>query len=75
MMASDEVYGDGEWQVSCLRFTASCVVERAHIVSAAPIIRRFVGQPFANLLNWAGTLGGLRVHPIGATREGTPDGD
>jgi hypothetical protein len=34
------------------------------VVGGAPIIRRFVGQSFQNLLNWARKLGGLRVEGL-----------
>ncbi len=48
--------------VSCLLFTAGVTTdEHGRIVETAPIVRRFVGQPLANLLRWAGTRGGL-VH-------------
>jgi hypothetical protein len=34
--------------------------ERGVIVWAAPLVKRFLGQPIGNLLNWAKPFGGLR---------------
>jgi hypothetical protein len=33
----------------------------AKVVWAAPLVRRFLGQPVGNLLNWAIPFGGLRL--------------
>lgn len=47
--------------ISCVRFTVQVNTdERGTIVWAAPVVRRFVGQPVANLLAWARKLGGMR---------------
>lgn len=74
-MGSDgetNAYRDGEWQVSTRVLTASCEIRGGQIVKAAPIIRLFVGQPFGNLLRWAGRQSGLRVYPIGVAESGKP---
>lgn len=48
--------------VSCQAFTVHVASEDCRIVSAAPIVRRFVGQPLDNLLNWVRKQpGSLRV--------------
>ena len=47
--------------ISCTKFTV--VVEtdtRGRITKAAPIARKFVGQPLANFLKWAEDFGGLK---------------
>lgn len=31
------------------------------IIDAAPIVRKFVGQPLRNLINWMSRQGGLRI--------------
>jgi hypothetical protein len=38
--------------------------ERGMITGAAPIVRRFIGQPLENLTHWAAGLGGLRVEVL-----------
>lgn len=50
--------------VCCDRFTVLVRAEEGRITEAAPIVRRFVGQPMNNLLNWARGLGGLRVQML-----------
>jgi hypothetical protein len=45
--------------VSCSKFTVQVNTDaNDKIIWAAPIVRKFVGQPLANLLSWAMTLGG-----------------
>jgi hypothetical protein len=47
--------------VSCTAFTVRVETDAGgRITWAAPIVRKFVGQPLANLLRWAGSRGGLR---------------
>jgi hypothetical protein len=47
--------------VSCERFTVRVDTdESGRIAWAAPVVRKFTGQPLANLLRWARGLGGLR---------------
>ena len=54
-----------KWWVSCRMFTVQVNVgQDGKIVFAAPIVRKFLGQPFDNLKRWAGGLGGLRVHDL-----------
>lgn len=53
------------WWVSCERFTVRVATdERGVIREAAPLVRRFVGQPFGNLTRWAAGLRGLRVEEL-----------
>lgn len=41
--------------LSCARFTVQVVTDdRGVITWAAPVVRRFVGQPLVNLLRWVG---------------------
>jgi hypothetical protein len=49
--------------VSCRKFTVRVVTdEHGVITEAAPIVRRFIGQPLGNLTRWAAReIGGLRV--------------
>lgn len=40
-------------QISCTRFTVAVYVNSdGMIVDAAPLVRKFVGQPFINLTRW-----------------------
>ena len=49
--------------ISCHLFTVSVATDSDNrIVEAAPIVRRFLGQPLANLLHWARTRGGFLHH-------------
>ena len=55
---------DHVYWVSCLKFTVCVRTHNGVIVEAAPIVRKFVGQPTVNLLNWARKFGGLKVVEI-----------
>ena len=47
---------------SCSRFTVQVDTDgNGTIVGAAPIVRKFVGQPVRNLIRWARAMGGLRI--------------
>lgn len=47
--------------ISTRYFTVLVKVDaNAKIVWTAPLVRRFLGQPIGNLLNWAIPFGGLR---------------
>ena len=54
--------------VSCERFTIGVVTRgkgsHAEICEAAPIARKFIGQPLRNLVQWMRILGGLKVAKI-----------
>ncbi|HEY1876922.1 MAG TPA: hypothetical protein VGG66_05605 [Rhizomicrobium sp.] len=50
--------------VSCDQWTVEVRAADGRITQAAPIVRRFIGQPLNNLLNWARGLGGLRVEML-----------
>lgn len=53
---------------SCNKFTVRVVTNsRGVIVDAAPIVRRFIGQPRNNLKRWADKFGGVRIVRIGQT--------
>lgn len=50
-------------RISCRAFTVHVGVDEAGVIrEAAPFIRRFIGQPLANLLRWAEGFGGLEHH-------------
>lgn len=54
------------WWLSCNKFTVLVVVDDNHIITeAAPIVRRFVGQPARNLKTWMEKLGGYRSYKLG----------
>lgn len=50
-----------KYWLSCRAWTVQVTVEDDIVVEAAPIVRKFVGQRFANLVRWAEKLGGMRV--------------
>jgi len=46
--------------ISCTAFTVRVVTDaQDKIVEAAPIVKKFLGQPIANLLRWADARGGI----------------
>lgn len=54
------------WWASCNKFTVFVEVdENKRIVDTAPVVRRFIGQSFDNLLRWFAGFGGLRYEEIG----------
>jgi hypothetical protein len=56
--------------VSCAAFTVQVnTTPEGIIVWAAPIVRKFTGQPLDNLLRWAGARGGLRHEVMGVVLE------
>lgn len=62
--------GPKKYWVSCVKFTVQVTVnEEGRIVEAAPIVRKFIGQPFANLKKWASSFGGVRVRDLGEKDE------
>lgn len=50
------------WYVSCRRFTVCVYTRDGVIVAAAPVVRKFVGQPLGNLVSWFERFGGLKIH-------------
>lgn len=48
------------WWISTLSFTAGAVARDGVVVEAAPILRKFKGQPVSNLTDWASKLPGFR---------------
>jgi hypothetical protein len=51
--------------ITCRRFTVVVTWGAdGRIKDAAPIVRRFNGQPLENLLRWAESSGGLRWEDI-----------
>jgi hypothetical protein len=46
--------------ISTAYFTILVKTRGIEIVWAAPLARRFLGQPIGNLLNWSIPFGGLR---------------
>lgn len=53
---------DGDWWLSTVRMTFWAKVEGGRIVQSAPIARKFIGQPAANLIRWLEKQGGLLTH-------------
>lgn len=47
--------------VSCRLFTVRVEVRDNIIVNAAPVVKRFQGQPFNNLKRWMAKFGKFRV--------------
>lgn len=55
--------------ISTNYFTVLVRTNGAEIVRTAPLVRRFIGQPIGNLLNWAIPFGGLRHVTWASTRK------
>jgi hypothetical protein len=69
---------DGDYWLSCTKFTIGATIKDGVIIKAAPIARKFIGQKDLNLLTWMKAIGGLKVNilPKAPTRENeyTPGG-
>jgi hypothetical protein len=56
------------WRVTAPNFTAGCLVDRSTglILVAAPILRKFRGQPLHNLRRWTRDIGARieQVQPV-----------
>ena len=50
--------------VSCLKFTVCVTTKHDIITDAAPVVKRFIGQPFINLKRWFGKFGKVTVHDL-----------
>ena len=46
---------NGAWWVTCKLFTVKVVTREGTVIDAAPIVKKFIGKPFSELLNWAGS--------------------
>lgn len=57
-----------KYWLSCSRFTVQVDARDGRIVTAAPIVRKFKGQPVANLVRWMGAIcmysGGVQVERL-----------
>jgi hypothetical protein len=55
--------------ISCARFTVEVETDtRGMITRAAPIVRKFQGQPLNNLLNWARDFGDFQYEVLPEVR-------
>ena len=51
--------------VSTMKFTVRVEVDwHGRITDAATLVRKFVGQPWKNLVNWCRKIGGLRIKEL-----------
>jgi hypothetical protein len=53
------------WWLSCSRFTVGVEIKDGVIVDAAPIVRKFIGQPTRNLGRWMRGIGGFQAVRVG----------
>jgi len=54
-----------KYWVTCCAFTVQVDVDDAGvIVFAAPMVRRFLGQPLDSLVQWARRIGACKVHRL-----------
>jgi hypothetical protein len=57
--------GDRRVWITCNRFTVAVTWGAdGRIKDAAPLVRKFTGQPLENLLHWAELFGGMRWEDI-----------
>ncbi len=50
---------DGEFWFSTFRMTVWVRVRDGRVVDCAPVVRKFIGQPAKNLVNWLRQHGGF----------------
>ena len=62
--------------ISCTRFTVLVHTDKAGVITyAAPIVRKFQGQPLSNLLSWAEDFGQFKHEVMaGNLPSGSPGG-
>lgn len=53
--------------LSCSKMTVRVDVRDGVIIDAAPVVRKFVGQPLENLTRWMWKLGGFKRELIGGS--------
>jgi hypothetical protein len=52
-------------QVTCKKFTVGVEVDRSGVIrDAAPVVRKFIGQPLDNLVRWFRKFGDEKVLSI-----------
>jgi hypothetical protein len=51
----------GIWRLSNERMTVRVVTRGKIIIDAAPIVRKFIGQPFNNLAHWMNRMSPVDV--------------
>lgn len=55
--------------LSCKKFTVWVAVDDDEkIIKAAPVVKKFVGQPLANLEKWFASFGGFKKEKMGTIR-------
>jgi len=60
-----------DWWLSSLRMTVGVTTDDDNvIVDAAPVVRKFVGQPLGNLIGWMSRQGGLQVEELVPSHDG-----
>lgn len=52
--------------LSSKRMTVLADVQDGLVVKAAPVVRKFIGQPLVNLVRWMKRQGGFQMVEIGA---------
>lgn len=55
---------DKFYWVSTNRMTGLVTVREGRVVLTPPILRKFLGQPFANLINWMITQEGFKMEDM-----------
>ena len=53
-----------QYWLSCPFMTIWVMVHGSTIIDTAPIARRFIGQPFSNIIRWAKRTGEIRVERL-----------
>lgn len=52
--------------LSSKKMTVLVEVQDGRIIQAAPVVRKFIGQPVQNLIRWMRKQGGLRIEELDA---------
>lgn len=58
-----------KWWLSSRRMTVVVEEQGNLVVDAAPIVRKFIGQPLENLTRWMRRQGGYREHKFPFPKE------
>lgn len=52
------------WWLSTVKMTFWCEITNGRITDTAPIARKFIGQPYGNLVRWLADQGGFMCEQI-----------
>jgi hypothetical protein len=68
----DEIGLEGEYWVSCPRFTVWVEVRAGVVIDGAPVVLRFMGQSPRNLVRWFRRFGDTSIYILTGRKSDEP---